>query len=715
MKKFLIALSVLAATISVFAATTAFATEQGETFTVNEIIYEVTSKGETNEVAVKDHTINMPAEVVIPDKVTDPDDETKYDVTAVKSLAFGGGSNPTGHDLTLKSIELPDSVKTLGSDTFAFNDYTESQRNAALVIGQMYMYQYGFNDMTKLDTKSLCGGVFADCDKLEYVKLPANLESTGAFTFYGCDMLTHIDLPSSLKTIDTGAFKNSGLVMIDVPASVTTINPASFADCPNLVDAFFREAEETEVTISSSAYVDNTSWSVGSVMGCLATDGRTSGARIYTDNTSIKTYFTTNKDGVRGTVMPLETTGKEDAAKVYVELRETKSEGSEEYEVVLYPSDTEEIVKGFADIEFVFINSMKEHTSIMPEFTPAEGFGFSRININTVTDSDTNDVYRTSDCVVYVRPTDESRYDEGAGVIQIPRTGLVIGTVVLSGHGQGSLYIANATANKDSYDGHNIATALEVDQLINNRTPVTVVVPDGSGGTTTYNVNAMDAYDIAESTANLTIDLFFPNDIELGTDNTYFCRENGYAMFDVTITGNMGTEWHVGSNSSTQSIVPHVEEYTALDGETKYTHVAYQFHDMPANHHQYTIKIEGDGYRTAERTIILNGETHLYFWNNALEYSAMEVDGSTHENGTKSNQAADKEASNFLAGDIAMDGFIGLYDLNGVTSFYGQEGLRNDVNKTVAEGKDVYVQYDLNRDGKIDAKDIAYVLVSWGK
>ncbi|MBQ4087094.1 MAG: hypothetical protein IJC78_02465, partial [Clostridia bacterium] len=47
------------------------------------------------------------------------------------------------------------------------------------------------------------------------------------------------------------------------------------------------------------------------------------------------------------------------------------------------------------------------------------------------------------------------------------------------------------------------------------------------------------------------------------------------------------------------------------------------------------------------------------------------------------------------------------YDLSAVVSYFGETGLSATNNKD-------YAKYDLNRDGFIDSKDVAIVLVSWG-
>ena len=64
-----------------------------------------------------------------------------------------------------------------------------------------------------------------------------------------------------------------------------------------------------------------------------------------------------------------------------------------------------------------------------------------------------------------------------------------------------------------------------------------------------------------------------------------------------------------------------------------------------------------------------------------------------------------KSATNFLAGDIVADDNINIFDLSAVVSYFGEIDLKAN--------NPGYVKYDLNRDGKIDSKDVALVLVSW--
>ena len=110
----------------------------------------------------------------------------------------------------------------------------------------------------------------------------------------------------------------------------------------------------------------------------------------------------------------------------------------------------------------------------------------------------------------------------------------------------------------------------------------------------------------------------------------------------------------------------------------------------------YTVTIEGEGYRTVRYSVNMNTDKVLNFWNNVKDEAAVIEVG-------KDSSAV---KTTFLAGDIVKDGIINLYDLSAVVSYFGT------VNDVTAES--AYAKYDLNRDGKIDSKDVAMVLVSWG-
>ena len=170
-------------------------------------------------------------------------------------------------------------------------------------------------------------------------------------------------------------------------------------------------------------------------------------------------------------------------------------------------------------------------------------------------------------------------------------------------------------------------------------------------------------FDIAAATNDLTVNVSFPNNI---VDNAA-----AYQQMKATISGG----------DLTQDIV------VEFGGELADN--AYTFTQELTQNITYTVTIEGEGYRTARCSVNMNADKVLNFWNNV-----------------KDTAEANGERKNFLAGEIVKDGKINVYDLSAVVSYFGENNL--------VEDHPEYAKYDLNRDGKIDSKDVAMVLVSWG-
>ncbi len=123
---------------------------------------------------------------------------------------------------------------------------------------------------------------------------------------------------------------------------------------------------------------------------------------------------------------------------------------------------------------------------------------------------------------------------------------------------------------------------------------------------------------------------------------------------------------------------------------------------------RYTITFKGKGYRTYSVDAIVGKadvDPSVNVWNNVMDNNRVVVD-------TEYNRAAAQDNVTFLAGDIDDSKHIDLYDLSAAVAYFGKAGMKN-TDGTLVGGNDTYVQYDLNRDGAIDSKDIAMVLVSW--
>ena len=283
--------------------------------------------------------------------------------------------------------------------------------------------------------------------------------------------------------------------------------------------------------------------------------------------------------------------------------------------------------------------------------------------VHTKIEGDTDFEIIASNPEVVINPVDNSpvryefHYNGKTDVESDTAETITIGQVKFTGYGEFNFVV-------DSSVDTNAAHATKNDNNI-----VDTFVP---GGNTEFNYGTFDVSDsditdieIAVPTRTLTINITFPNAVE----------NNNVDYQDMTVTIVGGT----------------VNETIALgtDGE------AYNFtRELPYNT-AYTVTVSGAGYRTARYTVTMTDDKQLNFWNNVMdEAQVVEV-------GKDSSIAK----VTFLAGDIVKDNNINIYDLSAVVSYFG---TTNDVS-----AYSDYAKYDLNRDGVIDSKDVAYVLVSW--
>jgi len=167
----------------------------------------------------------------------------------------------------------------------------------------------------------------------------------------------------------------------------------------------------------------------------------------------------------------------------------------------------------------------------------------------------------------------------------------------------------------------------------------------------------------------LAVEVVFNNPIEYAAA----------AYNEMTVTIN-GTDYALGSDN--------------VDVEMSTTKCAYIITVEVEELAAFDIKVEGAGYRTAYyNNTMLSADRTVSFWNNAENAAQLrDVDANGVEYA--------KSYTNFLAGDVYEDGIINTTDLAAVVGQFG---------------KTATAEHDLNRDSKIDSKDVAYVLVSWGK
>lgn len=257
---------------------------------------------------------------------------------------------------------------------------------------------------------------------------------------------------------------------------------------------------------------------------------------------------------------------------------------------------------------------------------------------------------------------------------------LLLGTVTFGGYGEFNFTVDTTYEAK-------VKTAQLTDNIVEEYVPNHDAANEKQGEFDITS-SAITGAEVVEAKREVKVVIDYNNDITAG-------NEADYNDMWVTITGSNGEEWigYVGSAPADDAADDNVLYFdnTAEKAEMTFNVTA---------GYRYTVVVKGEGYRTARYSTTVDAADDalvLNFWNNAKD----EVE--FIEEGIERSQ----KTVTFLAGDIAQDNIIDKYDLAAVVSYFGFDNLKTT--------NPDYVKYDLNRDGKIDADDISYVLVSWDK
>ncbi|MDY3929375.1 MAG: dockerin type I domain-containing protein [Clostridia bacterium] len=256
----------------------------------------------------------------------------------------------------------------------------------------------------------------------------------------------------------------------------------------------------------------------------------------------------------------------------------------------------------------------------------------------------------------------------------ITGTRITIGKVLFTGYGKGSF-------NTKGSDINFVNTSEISDNIVTH-----YVVGGGTDvGLLILPAPATDNIEISVPRQSLTVNVKFNNPIENEADN-----DVDYQSMMITISGGDlagKKEIKLGSDNADVTFDSATNTYTTTVS------------DLLTQNVSYMVTVSGEGYRTTRYNVTMTSNKTLNFWNNVMD-SDVNVE--------EYNAASAKKVT-FLAGDIVKDNNINIYDLSAVVSYFGKTELKT------ATDYDKFVKYDLNRDGKIDSKDVAYVLVSWNK
>ncbi len=166
---------------------------------------------------------------------------------------------------SLKSIEIPNTVKGIGYDAFSFcnllqNVYYDGTMegwcniafdgltsNPMVYATNFYFMnevgnvEYNGNNyslLTKLivpNTVTTINYQFTGFNNLISIEIPNSVTGIGRYAFYKCSSLTSLKIPNSVTSIGSHAFDNCSLLTsIEIPDSVTSIGGSIFFGCSSL-------------------------------------------------------------------------------------------------------------------------------------------------------------------------------------------------------------------------------------------------------------------------------------------------------------------------------------------------------------------------------------------------------------------------------------------------------------------------------------------------
>ena len=127
------------------------------------------------------------------------------------------------------------------SRTPPWNSYKDSITKVVVQSGVTSIGNYAFYEHSALrsvelpDTiRSLGLGSFAWAESLTAIHIPEGVTSVPEDCFWACLSMTEVTLPSTLKTIGQGAFYSTDITAINLPAGLTDIGEDAFWQCYEL-------------------------------------------------------------------------------------------------------------------------------------------------------------------------------------------------------------------------------------------------------------------------------------------------------------------------------------------------------------------------------------------------------------------------------------------------------------------------------------------------
>jgi hypothetical protein len=144
---------------------------------------------------------------------------------------------------SIGSVSIPDSVTTIGEQTFAYSSLKNITMGCSVTsIGDWaFMHSTIESIAVPEGVTSIGFAVFMGCSHLSNVIIPNSVTSIGGCSFASCYRLESITIPYKVTSIYQSAFNNcTSLAEIVIPYNVKYISDNAFEGCSNLTNATFK-------------------------------------------------------------------------------------------------------------------------------------------------------------------------------------------------------------------------------------------------------------------------------------------------------------------------------------------------------------------------------------------------------------------------------------------------------------------------------------------
>lgn len=162
-------------------------------------------------------------------------------ITGTGAITVSGGrSLPWGSYISgIRHVIIDEGITAIGAEAFFECEYIETIEipDSVKSIGaQAFVWCSGLKSVTVPEgVTAIKEGTFWGCESMETLILPRTLKTIETDNFYRCDSLRSLVIPEGVTTIAELAFWDcGGLEEITIPSSVTVLNTDVFSGCRSL-------------------------------------------------------------------------------------------------------------------------------------------------------------------------------------------------------------------------------------------------------------------------------------------------------------------------------------------------------------------------------------------------------------------------------------------------------------------------------------------------